>query len=87
LVENAIGPIVGTMAVLIVCFVVSTVDVPLFVAMKPYLFTSYMNIWGLAVEDPIPWEEISLSSTILLGYSAGFFTITWVIFTRKDILS
>ena len=87
LVENAIGPIVGTMAVIIVCFVVSSMDISLFATIKPYLFTTYMNVWRLATDDPIPWDEVYRSLSILLGYSAGFFLVSWLLFVRKDILS
>jgi ABC-2 type transport system permease protein len=87
LVENAIGPIVGTMAVIIVFYIVTSVPVDLFVAIRPYLFTTYFNLWQKIMEQPIPWPEIVQSLAVLGGFSVGFYLLTWYIFARKDILS
>jgi ABC-2 type transport system permease protein len=43
--ENSIGPIVTTMSIIIVCTIISTMDMPLFTRINPYLFTSYMTAW------------------------------------------
>ena len=87
LVDNAIGPIIGTMAVIIVLLVVSTMPVDLFADIKPYLFTTYMDVWRQALMQPIAWDEIMRSMAILGGYSVGFFLSAWYIFVRRDILS
>ena len=87
LVENAIGPIFGTMAVIIVFYVISSIPVDLFTAVRPYLFTSYLNLWQKALEVPSPWGDIVSSMGILGGFSIGFYLITWYIFSNKDILS
>jgi ABC-2 type transport system permease protein len=87
LVDNAIGPIIGTMAVIIVLLVVSTLPVDLFAEIRPSLFTTYMNVWQQALVQPIDWREIARSVLILGGYSIGFFLSAWYIFARKDILS
>jgi ABC-2 type transport system permease protein len=87
LVENGIGPIVGTMAVLIVFYVISNIPVDLFRQIKPYLFTSYLDLWQKVLEDPIGWKDLLSSVLILGGFSVGFFLVTWYIFVRKDILS
>lgn len=87
LVDNALGPIVGTMAVIIIFYVLSGVQVDLFRAVRPYLFTTYLDIWQKALESPIPFQEILTSGAILGAYSIGFYCMTWYIFVRKDILS
>jgi ABC-2 type transport system permease protein len=87
LVENAIGPIIGTMAVIIVFLVVSTVPVDLFVAVRPYLFTTYINVWQRVLEQPVSWQTILSHVGILGAFSVGFYLATWYIFVRKDILS
>lgn len=87
LVDNALGPILGTMAVIIVFYVVSGVPVDLFRAVRPYLFTTYLNIWQKALESPVPWGEVLESGAILGAFSVGFYCMTWYIFVRKDILS
>jgi ABC-2 type transport system permease protein len=87
LVDNALGPILGTMAVIIVLYVISGLPVDLFRAIRPYLFTSYLDIWQKALEQPIVWSEMVRSGLILGGFSVGFYLVTWYIFVRKDILS
>jgi len=87
LVDNALGPIVGTMAVIIIFYVISGVPVDLFRDMRPYLFTTYLDIWQKALESPIPWREVLESGLILGAFGVGFFGVTWYIFVRKDILS
>lgn len=87
LVENAIGPIVGTMGVIIVFYIVTAVPVDLFAAIRPYLFTTYLNLWQKALEVQIPWEELVTHAAILGAFSIGFLLLTWYLFVRKDILS
>ena len=87
LVDNALGPILATMAVLIVCYVVTGLPVDLFRSIKPYLFTTYLNVWQYAVEQPVPWGQITEAVLILGAFSVGFYLVTWYIFSTKDILS
>jgi ABC-2 type transport system permease protein len=86
-VENAIGPIIGTMGINIVFLLITVIPVDLFKDIKPYLFSNYMNVWQQVFEDPIPWDSIGNSVAILGAYSIGFVFIAWLIFRRKDILS
>jgi ABC-2 type transport system permease protein len=87
LVENAIGPIVGTMAIVIGCYILNSLPYSFFDTLKPFLFTTYMNVWQKAFTEPIEWQEILQWSAYLGCYCFGFFTITWYVFTRRDILS
>jgi ABC-2 type transport system permease protein len=87
LVDNALGPILGTMAVIIIFYVISGIPADLFRSVRPYLFTTYLNIWQKVLESPIPWREVAESAAALGAYSVGFYGATWYIFLRKDILS
>jgi ABC-2 type transport system permease protein len=87
LVENAIGPIIGTMAVIIVFLVVSSAPISLFTAIRPYLFTTYFNVWQEVMEQPVPWGEIAAHTAYLGLYSIGFYVATWYIFVTRDVLS
>lgn len=86
-VENAIGPIIGTMGVLIVFTVIMVIPVELFESIRPFLFTFHMNLWQKAFADPFAWEPIATSAGVLGAYSLSFFVTAWIIFQRKDILS
>jgi ABC-2 type transport system permease protein len=86
-VENAIGPIVGTMGVVIVFTLITVLPVDLFSTIREYLFTYHMNIWQKAFADPIPWREILESAAYLGANSLAAMLAAWIIFTKKDILS
>ena len=87
LVENAIGPIVSTMAIIIIFIILSAFDVEILREIRPYLFTSYMLDWREFFNDPIDLAEISKSVLVLSGHIIIFFTATSLIFHKKDILS
>ncbi len=88
LAENSIGPIIGTMAVVIVFHVLGNLPLDFFRALKPYLFTTYMiNLWQQFLDTPIPWPEIGRSAIILGLHNAGLFFIAFFIFKGKDIKS
>lgn len=87
LVENAIGPIVSTMTVIIIFTIFSAINIDFFRMIKPYLFTNYMSTWRLVFNDPIDYNEIIKNCLALAGHIVGFFGITLFIFKRKDILS
>ncbi|MEJ5351166.1 MAG: ABC transporter permease [Melioribacteraceae bacterium] len=87
LVENAIGPIVATMAVIIILFVLSTLPIEFFDKIQPYFFTTHMSQWDNFFNETVDFKEIINSAFVLVGYSIGFLILTSVIFIRKDILS
>lgn len=85
--ENSIGPIVATMSVIIVCTILTTMDLPLFNSMAPFLFTSHMLGWKGFFDDPVNYEAIFRSAGILLFHVFLFIGASIIIFQRKDILS
>jgi ABC-2 type transport system permease protein len=87
LAENSIGPIIGTMAVVIVFFVLGNFPFDFFRAIHPYLFTTHMNIWQRFLDDPVPWREIAKSAAILGLHNVALFLIAFVVYRRKDIKS
>ena len=87
MVNNGIGPIIGAMAVIIIGLAISNIPLDLFEKIKPYLFTTYFDIWKEAFYDPIPWQDIGKSMLILAIYAVGFLGISFAVFTRKDILT
>ncbi len=87
LVENAIGPIVSTMAIIIVFVIISALDIEFFQSIRPYLFTNYMQSWRSFFDDPIDLSDILKSAAVLIGHIIFFFGVTVFIFSKKDILS
>jgi ABC-2 type transport system permease protein len=86
-VENAIGPIVATMGVLIVFTVISVIPVELFEIPKRFLFTKHLNMWQQMFQNPIPWEEIKIGILFMGAWSLACVLSAWAVFVRKDILS
>lgn len=87
LVENAIGPIMTTMALIIVMTIISAIDIPLFDYVRPLFFTTHMNAWKLFFDDPINWARLTNSFGVLVLHIVGCFVATHVIIRRKDILT
>lgn len=97
--ENSIGPIVAAMSIIIVFTILTTMDLPLFVSMKPFLFTSHMLGWkgffdiqATPGNSAIPGSientpAIIRSAMILLGHIVLFVGAAIVIFRKKDVLS
>jgi len=85
--ENSIGPIVATMSVVIVCTILSTMDIPIFTAIKPWLFTSHMIGWKAFFDNPVNYHAVLKSALILLAYVGVFLGVAVGAFRRKDILS
>lgn len=86
-VENAIGPIITTMTVIVIFLIVSNLPVDSIESIKPYLFTTQISVWTEAFKDPYDWKKIIDSCTALGLNSLIFYTATLIIFKRKDILS
>jgi ABC-2 type transport system permease protein len=97
--ENSIGPIVATMSVIVFFTILSTLNIPIFNLIKPYLFTTHMIGWKEffdikvnasneaiigSIQNP---EKIIKASLVLVAHTIGFFVATLLVFRKKDILS
>lgn len=85
--DNSIGPIVTTMAIIILFTIIGTLDVTIFDNVRPYLFTTHMAAWRSFFEDPLPAEDIKKSVQILLVHNVVLIALALWKFNRKDITS
>ena len=85
--DNSIGPIVSTMAIIILFTIIGSLDVSVFDSIKPYLFTTHMASWRSFFEDPIPMSKIIQSVVILLAHNVILVVVAIVKFNKKDITS
>ena len=85
--ENSIGPIIGAMSIIIVCTILTTMDIPLFNQLKPFLFTNHMLNWKGFFDRPVDGSEVLKSGIVLLGHIVFFVSLAIYVFRRKDILS
>ena len=85
--ENSIGPIVTTMSIIIVSTILTTMDLPLFNTIKPFLFTSHMLGWKGFFDDPVNYSAVLKSAGILIMHIIGFVGAGILVFRKKDVLS
>jgi ABC-2 type transport system permease protein len=96
--ENSLGPIVATMSIVIVCTILTTMDLPLFEKIKHFFFTSHMIAWkgffemktdaeGMAIPGTIKnLPAILKSLMILIMHIIGLLFATMMLFRKKDIV-
>jgi len=87
MVRNAIGPVIGTMALIIFGLMISNLPLEVFGAVQPYMFTSYFTNWEMAFYDPIPWADLFRGLGLIVSNLVLFLGTAYLIFRRKDILS
>ncbi|MBC7889166.1 MAG: ABC transporter permease subunit [Ferruginibacter sp.] len=98
--ENSIGPIIATVCIVIVCTIISNINVPIIDKnVKPFLFTSYLVGWkgffyiattdeGVPIKGSIEnWTAIRNSLLILLLHIGILVAASVIVFRKKDILS
>jgi ABC-2 type transport system permease protein len=97
--ENSIGPIVASISIIILLTIFTTLDLPLFNSIKPFLFTKHMIGWKGFFDVNVNSENVAVvgsiehlpavltSAGILVFHIILFLTIAVVTFRRKDILS
>lgn len=85
--DNSITPIVTVMVTIIVFTIIGLFDMPSFDIIKPFLFTTHMISWRSLFEDPIPWNNILWSCSILIIHIMLFLGFAIYYFKRKDIQS
>ena len=85
--DNSIGPIVATMAIIILFTIIGTLNVPVFDVIRPWLFTTHMAAWRSYFESPVDYTAIWQSAGILLLHILLLLGIALYRFNRKDILS
>lgn len=87
LTDNSIGPIIGTMAIVIGFTIISNLNIEVFAVIRKFLFTTYMSSWALFFDFEIKWNEIIQSVVVCLTHIIIFTGSAIFIFKRKDILS
>lgn len=85
--DNSIGPVIGTMLIIIVLTVIANMGIPLFDAVKPYFFTTHMIGWKGFFDDPVPYAAITRSAIVLVVYTIGMVGAAIYFFSKKDIKS
>ncbi len=83
--DNSIGPIVATMATIILFTIIGSLDVRVFDSIRPFLFTTHMASWRSLFEDPLPTAQIWQSVSILVSHNILLMAVALWRFHTKDI--
>lgn len=84
LANHALGPIIATVAMVIGCTIISTLEVGIFKTLQPLLFTTYLSKWQMFFAFDIPTQEIWWSIGVLVAHMAVLFGGSAMVFLRKD---
>jgi ABC-2 type transport system permease protein len=97
--ENSVGPIVTTMSIIILFTVLGTLNLPVFNAINPYLFTTHMVTWKEFFDEKVNVDNEAISGSIqnlpaifhsliiLFVYIVVLISATIFVMKKKDILS
>jgi ABC-2 type transport system permease protein len=97
--DNSIGPIVATMSIIVVFTILSTLDIPIFNAIKPYLFTTHIIGWKGFFDVKVTEDNEAILGTvqnlgkvlqaagILIIHIVGLLVASIIVFKKKDVLS
>lgn len=85
--NNSLGPILTTIAIIILLNLVSSINLGIFNLLRPYLFISYINSWQLFFDFEPNRVLILKHLMILVGHIFLFYGITLIYFRKKDILT
>jgi ABC-2 type transport system permease protein len=87
IVENAIGPIITTLAIIIIFTILSFLPFEVLNSFKPYFFTTYLDKWKLFFTDPVDYSTIISSWLIVISHIIILYLLTLTLFNKKDILT
>lgn len=97
--SNSIGPNVATMSVIVFFTILSTMGIPIFQKIQPYLFTTHMVNWKEFFDQQVDADNIAISGSlqnpekiarsamILILHIAGFLAASVWVFRKKDVLT
>jgi ABC-2 type transport system permease protein len=97
--ENSIGPIVATMSIIILFTVLGTLNIPVFNAINPYLFTTHMVTWKEFFDEKVNASNEAIAGSIqdmpaimhsllvLAVYVIVLIGATIFVMRKKDILT
>ena len=97
--ENSIGPIVTTMSIIIICTILSTMTIPLFQKIQPYLFTTHMINWKEFFDEKVDAQNVVIkgsiqnpqrlidSALVLVLHIVGLVAASIYVFKKRDVLT
>lgn len=85
--NNSLGPILSTMAIIILFTMITTFDFGFFRILKPFLLTNYLDSWQMLFSFELNMPMILRDGGVLVLHSLLFYVATLIHFKKKDILT
>ncbi len=87
LTDNSIGPIIGTMAIVLGFTIITNLNLEAFHLIRKFLFTTYVSSWTLFFDYNLDWRQVGISVAVCFAHILVFLGAALWIFNRKDILT
>tara|TARA_B110000444_G_scaffold218417_1_gene217959 strand:- start:351 stop:1190 length:840 start_codon:yes stop_codon:yes gene_type:complete len=84
--RNSVTPIIISISTVFIGTAISFIPIPIFEKINPYLFTGYFNSFLVSFYDPIPWAYLLEGFIVCLFWSSIFIFLSFISFSRKDII-
>jgi len=84
--NNSIKAIIVTVSVILILYFISSLEIPFFDDVKPFLFTSYFSTWSQFFGGAINWMGIAFDAIVLVVHILLFYVLALVFFNKKEIL-
>lgn len=85
--SNSLGPILSTMAIIILFMMISTFELRFFSSIKPFLLTTYLDSWQRFFSYEVKSNLIIRDGLVLCLHILLFYLSTIIYFNRKDLLT
>ncbi|MEA3476653.1 MAG: ABC transporter permease subunit [Bacteroidota bacterium] len=85
--NNSLGPILMTMAIIIIFTLVTTLNIGIFEVLKPFMLTSYLESWQSFFSFRVDLSGVLIDAGVLLIHILVFYLLTLWVFNKKDILT
>ncbi len=85
--NNSLGPILTTMAVIILFTLITSFNFDIFRFFKPFLLTNYLDSWQQLFSYTVKIKSLLFDGMILILHCIAFYLITIIYFRQKDILT
>ncbi len=85
--NNSLGPILTTMAVIILFTLITSFNFDIFRSIKPFLLTNYLDSWQGLFSYTVKLKALLFDSMVLILHCLIFYLITVIYFRQKDILT
>lgn len=85
--NNSLGPILTTMAIIILFSLISTFEFSIFKLIKPFLLTTYLDSWQRFFGFEVDHAKVIRDGSILIIHTLLFWGITLLYFRKKDLLT